>query len=394
MWHSQQQHQNGSNLFHNKQEAVLNSPRPSATFHNVSAFCSSRKRPIVSEANEAVDDGDVRDEGERGHHHKVRRGVEVGAAAAAIVARGGVGRWSQLMSRRSPTLPDLELSSMLQSYLDESSVNSVNCQNNQTISGNAYQLRKCQQQPESCQENFSTSLENGKKENNINTNHKCESEREETFSPRRKMNYFNPSHESLNFVGQHQQPTTSFGNFCSVVATPLQDECQRMNGTHHHQHGHQVEPPACLEVPYHQDNRWKCCIHLCFRKYNTLRFEVDCYKTPLVWGNYSLENGWSILCVATSQLKCQNFVLDLFYYFQTSRRSVRWTRVTGAPEVWARFTLHLPNRQCTRAAIWAASPTHHGLHTIRCQSEAARIIRKIIQKVRLFYKWNRVSSLY
>ena len=263
MWHSQQQqhHQNGSNLFHNKQEAAVNSPRPSvATFeahhNNVSAFCSSRKRLIVSEADEAADDSDVRDEGERGHHHKVRRGVEVGAAAAAaVVARGGVGRWSQLVGRRSPTLPDLELSSMLQSYLDESSVNSVNCQNNQTISANAYQLRKCHQQPESCQENFSTSLENGKKENNTNIIHKCESESEETFSPRRKMNYFNPSHESLSFVGQHQQPTASFGNFCSVVATPLQDECQRMNGPHHHQHGHLVEPPACLEAPYHQDNR-------------------------------------------------------------------------------------------------------------------------------------------
>jgi len=180
MWHSQQQqqqqhHQNGSNLFHNKPEAI-NSPRPSATYvtqHNVSAFCNSRRRPNVFEADEAVDGGD---EGERGHH-KVRRGVEAGAAPvhARGGSGGGVGRWSQLVGRRSPSLPDLELSSMLQSYLDESS-NSVNCQNNQTISANAYQLRKCQQQqehlPESCQENFSTSLESGKKEKtNINTNH-------------------------------------------------------------------------------------------------------------------------------------------------------------------------------------------------------------------------------
>ena len=177
-------------------------------------FFGPRKRPHPLQtdrcgANRGCALDDASDE-------KVRR---VGEAA-----RGS--RWSQLLSRRSPTLPDVELSSMLQSYLDESGT--CQQQHQHQHQNGSYQLRKFDEAP-SCQENFSELRNKNKINSNDIANKRsqelCDSEREEESKIRMNFLPFNSQHspENVNFSN------ATFPNYCSVPQThlPLQQQQQQ-----------------------------------------------------------------------------------------------------------------------------------------------------------------------
>ena len=183
--------------------------------HFPSTFVGPRKRPHPPPTDRCGANRGCasHDEEEDASDEKVRR---VGEAAR------GSRCWSQLLSRRSPTLPDVELSSMLQSYLDESATCQQQQQHNQNGS---YQLRKFGEA--SCQENFSSELRNKNKINSTVIGNKrsqdlCDSEREEEVKLR--MNYlpFNSQHSPENVSFSNQ----TFPNYCSVPQThlPLQQQ--------------------------------------------------------------------------------------------------------------------------------------------------------------------------
>ena len=164
------------------------------------------------------------------------------AAAAHQPQRGSASRWSQLLlGRRSPTLPDLELNSMLQSYLDETS---SGCQQQQQRD-----FLKFNDNP--CQQNFSNSRNENKKSSFDNRGNHSEDEREE-LDDSSKMNF-------LPFECRHstQNVGVDFGHHSHQHQHSFQSYGQEQVNLHHQQQQqqHLQQSETCHSKPYrHQQH--------------------------------------------------------------------------------------------------------------------------------------------
>ena len=193
--HQQQQQQNSEVLTSRKRSHTDTFP---AAGENYSGAGSERE-------------GEMRSEGER--EEKVKR-------EDALVSNRGCPRWSQLVGRRSPTLPDLELTSMLQSYLDESSP-----QQQQQLSS-SYHLRKFTSHR--CQEKLCCENKNLESQSNFNKSDKRDAAPcEIKINSKDRMNFASNFNSQQNF-------SPSFAGFCQNVDS--HHSALELNGQHLHQH--------------------------------------------------------------------------------------------------------------------------------------------------------------
>jgi hypothetical protein len=168
-----------------------------------------QKRPQTST------DEEVADKNFGARPFRERAGTaEAAAEAAQQTHRGSAPRWSQLLlGRRSPTLPDLELNSMLQSYLDETS---HSCQHQQ-------QQQQQQQQHQNgfpkfsddrCQQNFPVLRKRSK--NNSSDTGLSDDDDDESFERKSKMHFLPfESQLSTQTVGFSSRPHhQAFQTYC------------------------------------------------------------------------------------------------------------------------------------------------------------------------------------
>lgn len=212
------------------------------------------------------------------------------AASSLPTLKGTAFRWPHLLlARRSPTLPDSELSSMLQNYLDESCHQQQHQQHQQQQQQlqNGFQFRKLSESRLRCQENFSRKKNkinsshnrasplddvnsNNNRDNNISNNINCNSNfgssssissrvEKEDFSNKTKMNFDSfesqLSTENVTFSQQHQHQT--FQSYCHGQVNVSQlhhlqeaEACHNKTYHHHQQHLHeQPQERSLLLLP-------------------------------------------------------------------------------------------------------------------------------------------------